>query len=299
MVDLGGADIDVELELFAIALVLLLLSFLGFQLERSTSSWLSESSVSLVAGLVLGALMLIIMPEHTPKFDDKAFFNALLPPIILQAGFTMKKSNFFKNMTTILLLAVVGTIIATTATAAFLYAVGYMDLNTCLLFGALISAVDPVATLAVFRKVRAPTLLFNLVFGESVLNDAVSIVLFSIFLHLVEHHEDLTWTKALLALLQLIGIFLGSFVLAAIVSLSASFAIKNASPELKQYPLYEVSITLLSVYLGYLLAEITGLSGIVALFFSGTLTAHYTSQNISHIAQISEASCPPCTSWPD
>ena len=73
-----------------------------------------------------------------------------------------------------------------------------MSLNTCLLFGSLISAVDPVATLSVFKKCKAPALLFNLVFGESVLNDAVSIVLFQIFLDLVNDGEELTWGVAAL-----------------------------------------------------------------------------------------------------
>ena len=45
--------------------------------------------------------------------------------------------------------------------------------------GALISATDPVATLAVFSELDVPPLLYNLVFGESVLNDAVAVVLFS------------------------------------------------------------------------------------------------------------------------
>ena len=49
-----------------------------------------------------------------------------------------------------------GTIVATLATGVALHAFGYMSLNTCLLFGALISAVDPVATLSVFKKVPHP-----------------------------------------------------------------------------------------------------------------------------------------------
>ena len=44
-------------------------------------------------------------------------------------------------------------------------------------FGSLISAVDPVATLAIFQAIDVDQILYMLVFGESVLNDACSIVL--------------------------------------------------------------------------------------------------------------------------
>ena len=89
----------------------------------------------------------------------------------------------------------IGTIVATLTTELALSAFGYMSLNTCLLFGTLISAVDPVATLSMSEKCKAPTLLVNLAFGESVLTDAsaVSIVLFQIFLDLMNDGEELTW----------------------------------------------------------------------------------------------------------
>lgn len=77
------------------------------------------------------------------------------------------------------MLAVAGTMIATFVTGSALYVLGQHGITTALtsaeafMFGALISAIDPVATLAVFKKCDAPPLLFNLVFGESVLNDGV------------------------------------------------------------------------------------------------------------------------------
>ncbi len=52
----------------------------------------------------------------------------------------------------------------------------------CLLFGALISATDPVSVLAVFKELRVDLDLYSVVFGESVLNDAVAIVLFRYYL---------------------------------------------------------------------------------------------------------------------
>lgn len=94
----------------------------------------------------------------------------------------MKKSGFFSNFSTIILLAVVGTLIATFVTGGVLLWCGKVGLVTELsateayLYGSLISAVDPVATLSVFKKNGAPPILFNLIFGESVLNDGVGML---------------------------------------------------------------------------------------------------------------------------
>ena len=88
---------------------------------------------------------------------------------------------------TILVFAVVGTLWNTFFIGGLLYAVSLIqpanpsDLNRlellpCLLFGSIISAVDPVAVLAVFEEIHINELLHILVFGESLLNDAVTVV---------------------------------------------------------------------------------------------------------------------------
>ncbi|KAL0591807.1 hypothetical protein ABG067_000950 [Albugo candida] len=212
----------------------------------------------------------------------------LLPPIILEAGFSMKKRGFFANFSTILLLAVVGTLIATFVTGGVLLWCGKMGLVTELtaaeayLYGALISAVDPVATLSVFKKNGAPSILFNLVFGESVLNDGVAIVAFTVFQEMIHDGvTEVTLDVASMVILKVIGIGMGSVGLAAIVCSTSAFLLKHADPVLHHYPSYEISIVLLSAYLSYLAADLAGLSGIVALFISGVLMSHYHLYNVS------------------
>ena len=108
-----------------------------------------------------------------------------------------RRKHFFQNFTAITLFAVVGTFISTFIIAYATYTVGRLgwvavDVSSpaeSLLFGALISAVNPVATLSVMDIImgaespgeKCDPLLYSLVFGESVLNDAVAIVLFHTF----------------------------------------------------------------------------------------------------------------------
>lgn len=98
-----------------------------------------------------------------------------------------------ENLGTILVFAVVGTLWNAFFIGGMMYAVcqiegaqlGSVDLLSCLLFGSIISAVDPVAVLAVFEEIHINELLHILVFGESLLNDAVTVVSFKLQIFLL------------------------------------------------------------------------------------------------------------------
>ncbi|EER12545.1 conserved hypothetical protein, partial [Perkinsus marinus ATCC 50983] len=116
---------------------------------------------------------------------------ALLPPIIFEASFSLNTDMFMSNLTSILVFAFIGTTISAYVTSIGLWTfsttwlVGLKNTDAlrgyCMTFGALISSTDPVAVMALMRgsKYRPNKTLHSLVFGESVLNDAVAIVLFA------------------------------------------------------------------------------------------------------------------------
>ncbi|CAM9859225.1 unnamed protein product, partial [Chrysoparadoxa australica] len=155
-----------------------------------------------------------------------------------------------------------------------------------LLFGALISAVDPVATLSIMgaAELNCDPLLYSLVFGESVLNDAVSIVLFRTFL--AEYHREVQYTAATLpsTLLDFSALSLGSLLVGALIGLSCSFLCKHS--RIRDYPKFEISILFLFAYGSYAFAEAVELSGIMALFFNGLILSHYNSYNLSPASQV-------------
>jgi hypothetical protein len=131
---------------------------------------------------------------NVAKFDTEFFFLLLLPPIIFEAGYNMQRRKFFSNIGAVCMYAFVGTLVSTVLIAGVVYLVSqstgtggifaataaeepFNGLEAAI-FGALISATDPVTVLAVFGAMGADLNLFSMVFGESVLNDAVAIVLY-------------------------------------------------------------------------------------------------------------------------
>lgn len=108
----------------------------------------------------------------------------LLPIIIFEAGWSMNHRAFVDLMLTILTFAVLGTLISMVVVGLLINATcdvhGVCSVRAAFTYAALISAVDPVATLATYAHLQVDPLLNICVFGESVVNDAVAIVLFRV-----------------------------------------------------------------------------------------------------------------------
>ena len=82
----------------ALATLMMLCALLAYYLERSKTVWLTESGAAMVLGIVCGGIWKLADSATASKmsFDDSNFFIILLPPIILEAGFSMKKKKFFE-----------------------------------------------------------------------------------------------------------------------------------------------------------------------------------------------------------
>jgi NhaP-type Na+/H+ or K+/H+ antiporter len=145
-------------------------------------------------GLVAGGLAYLIQDDQNIAdiyFTPTIFFVIILPPIVFEAGYFMPKDPFFDNLGTILTYAIVGTFFNAMAIGGSIYLVveyglvpgfdEHISLIHCLLFGSIISAVDPVAVIAVFDEIHVNMTLYICVFGESLLNDGVAVVLYRVF----------------------------------------------------------------------------------------------------------------------
>jgi NhaP-type Na+/H+ or K+/H+ antiporter len=127
------------------------------------------------------------------SFSAEVFMVAFLPPIIFNEGYMMKSRFFFANFNRIIAFAFIGTFTSTMIVGGLLYLGSQngligdwagpdgLSLAECLTFGSLISATDPVSTLAIFQNLGVNLNLYYTVLGESIFNDAVGLVLFRTF----------------------------------------------------------------------------------------------------------------------
>uniref|UniRef100_A0A8C3F1M2 Sodium/hydrogen exchanger n=1 Tax=Chrysemys picta bellii TaxID=8478 RepID=A0A8C3F1M2_CHRPI len=246
-------------EPYIIALWILVASLakIVFHLSHKVTRVVPESALLIVLGLFLGGI--VWAADHIASFTltPNVFFFYLLPPIVLDAGYFMPNKLFFGNLGTILLYAVIGTVWNAATTGMSLYGVylsgimGQLDIGLLdfLLFGSLIAAVDPVAVLAVFEEVHVNEVLFIIVFGESLLNDAVTVVLYNVF---------------------------DSFVAMGADNVTGVDCVKGIG----HVRIIEPGFVFVISYLSYLTAEMLSLSAILAITFCGVCCQKYVKANI-------------------
>ncbi|XP_075747245.1 na[+]/H[+] hydrogen exchanger 3 isoform X3 [Rhipicephalus microplus] len=221
-------------------------------------------------------------------FDPEIFFNIILPPIIFNAGYSLKRKFFFRNLGTIMTYAFVGTTISCFVVGVIMYAflmfMPHLDFtfNNCLYFGAIISATDPVTVLAIFHDLHVDVNLYALVFGESILNDAVAIGLVSAISSYEENNnegKEFEVAAAFKAFGNFVYIFLCSFMIGSVTGCVTALITKFT--KLCDFPLLESCLFVLMSYTSFLIAEALDLTGIVAVLFCGICQAHYTYNNLS------------------
>ncbi|KAG9332612.1 hypothetical protein JZ751_014710 [Albula glossodonta] len=260
--------------------------------------FLPESVAVVSLGILMGAFIKIIEFQELANWKEEEmfrpnmFFLLLLPPIIFESGYSLHKGNFFQNIGSITLFAVIGTAISAFIVGGGIYFLGQADviykmtMTDSFAFGSLISAVDPVATIAIFNALNIDPVLNMLVFGESILNDAVSIVLTNTaegFAH-SENSTVTGWETFLQALGYFLKMFFGSAALGTLTGLISAICLKHF--DLRKTPSLEFGMMIIFAYLPYGLAEGIKLSGIMAILFSGIVMSHYTHHNLSPVTQI-------------
>lgn len=219
--------------------------------------------------------------------NQEQFFIFILPPIMFEAGYSLSKRDFFAEAGSICMFAIPGTIISALVFGLGIYAVGLIQASysftfwEAMTFGALLSAVDPVATIAVFSALNVNKTLHFLVFGESVLNDAVAIVLYRTFSKLI----GASGSRWYLIVFDFIRIFIGSAVLGAASGAGGALVLKHTN--LFRSPSLEMSFFLVMAYFPYFLCDGLGMSGIMGILVNGVVLAHYAHYNLSKITQIS------------
>ncbi|KAI0085492.1 Sodium/hydrogen exchanger family-domain-containing protein, partial [Irpex rosettiformis] len=293
----GGGPIAEEEEyysswsLFLVCLLLILSLFTSYYLQIKRIRLLHETLVAIFAGSFVGLVVRLApgtMIREMLTFKHTLFFNLLLPPIILNSGYELKQENFFRNFGSILTFAFLGTTISAVGVGVLVYIYSFLGLESlevslieCLIFGSTLSATDPVTILAIFNQYKVDPKLYTIIFGESLLNDAVSIVMYET---LSQFHGTEIYISSLF---HGIGIFLLSFsvsmALGVVFGLAMSLILKHSS--LAQYPGIESCLVALSAYTCYFFSNGLSMSGIVSLLFCGITLKHYAYHTMSRRTQ--------------
>uniref|UniRef100_A0A3Q1GH43 Sodium/hydrogen exchanger n=1 Tax=Acanthochromis polyacanthus TaxID=80966 RepID=A0A3Q1GH43_9TELE len=244
-----------------------------------------ESALLICFGFILGGIIWGADKAQTFTLTPTVFFFYLLPQVILDAGYSMPNKLFFSNMGAILVYAVIGTCWNAASLGLSLWgchmggAMGDLDIGLLqyLLFGSLIAAVDPVAVIAVFEQVHVNEVLFIMVFGESLLNDGVTVVLFNVF------DAFVSLGGAKINAVEIIKGIISFFVVAfggSLVGFVFGLLISLLTRCTKNIQIIEPGFVFVLGYLAYLTAEMLSLSAILSIVFCGMCCQKYINSNM-------------------
>jgi CPA1 family monovalent cation:H+ antiporter len=236
-------------------------------------------------GMLLGNLARVWQPLESIQYfhlSPELVFFIFLPVLIFESGLSLHARQLAKDIAPVLMLAIPALLLSTTIVGLGVWMLLPLDLTTALLFGALISATDPVAVISLFKELGTPTRLTTLVEGESLLNDATAIVLFSILLGLAMHGGFVV-TDIGTALIEFIRVFLGGTLLGLAFGLLLSHLLIRLHLETSSVLLS----SLILAYVAFILAEhslhVSGVMAVVAAAISFSLiTSPRLSEETGH-----------------
>ena len=204
-----------------------------------------------VALVAVGTFVHVDLPF---AFGDALLF-VFLPPLVFEAAWNLDLGALRRTGVRIAVLAVPGTLATAALVAGALIALGVFTPGSALVFGAIVSATDPVAVVAAFRRVDVPLDVRTLVEGESLANDGVALVLFSLALAFASGTSPPVGVEIAAGIAAIaIGIAVGvAFGLVCAFALRATDALE-----------YEVTVTIVLAYLAYVAAAAWHGSGLFA-----------------------------------
>lgn len=237
-------------------------------------------AIGLAAGIMNRMGVFHGMPQFSAALDSVANINPdlilyiFLPILIFDAAYELNLHIFKKTLTNATLLAAPGLIICMILTAGVLMAISFFvpgyekwTWASALMFGALISATDPVAVVALLHELKTSKRFSTLVDAESLLNDGTGIVCFMLFYGITVwgRSDDLT------PILEFCQVVAGGAILGFIAARLVIWFITRINSE----EMIQNSVIILSAYLVFILAQLyLGISGVIALVAFGLTIAY-------------------------
>ncbi|KAB5558537.1 Sodium/hydrogen exchanger family-domain-containing protein [Coniochaeta sp. 2T2.1] len=279
--------------LFIVIMLLMVAFFTSYFLQERKVTAIHETVISIFAGMTIGLVLRVSddSVRELVSFDYQIFFNVLLPPIILASGYELHQANFFRNIGTILTFAFAGTFLSAVVIGGILWLYTRIPLEglhmswiDAISVGATLSATDPVTILAIFNSYKVDPKLYTIIFGESILNDAIAIVIFESAQKAKEGSSSLGFLGLFYGIWIFLRDFFGSLIIGSGVGILAALGLKHTY--VRRYPKIESCLIVLIAYATYFFSQAIHMSGIVSLLFCGMTLKHYAYFNMSRRTQL-------------
>ena len=240
-------------------------------------------------GLVgIGLLFATLFEPLDNPISSDIILSLLVPPLIFEAAFHLRLEDLRRDLGFILLLAVPGVILTTLVVGAVIYATNIgIGIEMALVFGALIAATDPVAVVALFRRLGAPKRLQVLLEGESLFNDGTAIVMFNIMLAIagITTHGESTLTSNSglgLWIAEFLKVAGGGVLTGVVLGMFASQIIGRIDDAL-----VETTLTSVLAFGSYLVGEhVLGVSGVLAVVTAGIVNGNVGPRGMSATTRV-------------
>ena len=194
------------------------------------------------------------------------FLYIFLPVLLFEAALMIDVRRIAEDAAAVLVLAVIAVMVTTAVVGVALAPLASVPLAACLLFAAIIATTDPSAVVGIFRDIGAPGRLTRLVEGESLLNDATAIAIFTVLLDFIMTDREIGLGEGLL-------IFLNAAMGGALVGFVGGRVLMWIVPLLRDSRLAEMTLTLALPYLVYIVCEHTEFSGVIAVVTAGLVVS--------------------------
>ena len=195
-----------------------------------------------------------------------------LPALIFESALGLNARALLKDLVPVLVMAIPGMLVSAALVALGLVMSLEIDPIVALLFGALISATDPVAVIALFHELGAPRRLTVLVEGESLFNDATAIVLFNILLGFVLSGQ-FVFAESFSVLVDFGRVFMGGAAIGIAIGVLISELIVRLNQSERSV---SIVLTLIMAYLSFIVAEegfhVSGVMSVLSSAISLTIS---------------------------
>ncbi len=230
--------------------------------------------------LVLAGLLISFIPKAPViKMDPDIIFVVFMPPLLYAAAWNTSWGDFWRLRRPIGLLAF-GLVIFTATSVAFFshWLIPDFSLALGFLLGGIISPPDAVAASSIFQGLKVPKQVVSILEGESLVNDASSLIVFRFALAAIFTGQFVFWDA--------VGSFFSVAIFGILIGLAIAHIVYIIHRFLPTTPSIDTALTLISPYLMYLTAEHFHFSGVLAVVSGGLFLSFRSSDIFSYNSRL-------------